>query len=453
MTTEKKTRFNPFFSRRNFLRGVGAGAALSPFLPLVNAQSNGEFPLRLVHMFFPHGTWHPFWRPTGGETDFGMSPILSPLERHRDKLLVLSGVDIVDIGIGTDHHIEGPALLTTGKALLNEQSFFRNYPENSGMEDFFYGWNAGPSFDQMMASRIGGETAYPSLEFAVKPSNPHPGHRISYTDAREPLAPESNPQAALERLFGSAAASAQELARLRAERGSVLDLVGREVERLRPRVASADHYKLDAHLDAIRKIELGLDSTVMCAGPDIGPGVNPNAGDNVPILIDQQFQLMAASLACDLTRIMSYQHISASNDQVVYRWPEVNVGRKEHHLISHERTEQGRDDLRKIYTWYMDRVAYFCDLLAAVPEGDGTLLDNTVIVLSSEIGIGYNHDYRGIPFVLLGGAKGRLRMGRHLDYGGIEHNRLIVSLFHAMGMEDVTTFGDDVGSGPLPNLV
>ncbi|MGE0791225.1 MAG: DUF1552 domain-containing protein [Sandaracinaceae bacterium] len=454
---ELKAKRNPHFARRSLLRGLGAAAALSPFVPLLNAGGQEPTPpRRLVHVYFPHGTHYPLWRPAGVGSDFALSPILAPLERHKDKLLVLSGVDIQVEGLGSDHHIEGPVLVGTAMPLLDEDDFFRQYPPGSGMEDYSYGWNSGPSFDQVIAQRLatqGIATPFRSLEYGVRPANPHPGHRVNYAGPRTPVSPESDPHAMFARMFGPPDADAAALERLKAERRSVLDLVGSELTALEPRVSMADRYKLQAHLQAVRDIETGLETVITCEGPDIGEPINPNLSDNIPIVLERQMDLMAAALACDLTRVMTLQYSCGSNDNNTYRWPEVNVTRLEHHLITHERTEQAYDDLRKIYSWYMDRLASLCDRLAAIPEGDGTVLDHTTIVVTSEIGAGWNHSYQRVPFLLLGGANGYFRMGRHLDHGGVAHNRLLVSLFHAMGFEDVATFGTDTGSGPLPDLV
>lgn len=444
-------RFNPRFSRRALLGGLGAAAVASPFIPLLNASGGEPAPVRMVHIYFPHGTWLPFWTPAGTGSTFTLSPILSPLERHREKLLVLSGVDIADIGIGSDHHIEGPVLLGTCQPLSEDPIFFRDYPDDSGMPDYFYGWNRGPSFDQVMAERLGTTLPYRSLELGVHSENPHPGKRISYADRASPMPILDDPQAAFASLFASM--SGPELDRALAARMSVFDLVGDELGRMQTRAPSMDRPKIEAHLTALRDLERGLTlGGAACTGPVLGAPASHTSNDHVPIIFNQQLEIMAAALACDLTRVMTLQFSRGSNDGIVYRWPEVGVTREEHHLISHEQTAGAQDDMRKIYTWYMDRLAYFCDLLAAIPEGDGTVLDNTVILVSSEIGTGWNHRYENVPFLLLGGAGGYLRPGRHLQCGGAEHNRLVVSLFHAMGMTDITSFGADPGTGPLPGL-
>jgi hypothetical protein len=128
----------------------------------------------------------------------------------------------------------------------------------------------------------------------------------------------------------------------------------------------------------------------------------------------------------------------------------------EHHLLSHEGDMNGgaQADLSTIYSWYADRFAYFLDLLDGLPEGDGTVLDNSIVVWGSELGKGNTHSFENVPFVVAGGAGGRLAGGRYLEYDTVDHNRLLVSICHLMGYEDVESFGaTDVGSGPLAGLV
>lgn len=438
-------------SRRTFLRGLGLGGALAPFLPLLNASGAEERPLRLVLWFTPHGTLHDRWQPTGTETNFTLGPILKPLERHLARLTILDGLKIQADGVGAPH-TKGPALLYTASPLLDDMTFTR--PDASGPT--YYGWNSAPSVDQFVLSQLKPTTPYASLEFGVRSGGNEPGSRMIYSGPAMPLAPEADPWAALERLLGNLGQSSAERAALRARKQSALDLVGAELNELQAKIPAADRAKLDAHLSAIRAIESSLGNDVSgCASPDLGSSVDAGAADNTPVVFDRMMDVMAASLACDLTRVMSLQYRVGENDGgYTYDW--LGITDQEHHLLTHssDTDDHANDELTKIYAWYAERFAYFLDQLAAIPEGDGTLLDNCLVVWGSEIGKGNNHSFEQIPFVLAGGAAGQLATGRYLTFDGVAHNRLLVSICNLMGLDDVKTFGGtDHDQGPLSGLV
>jgi len=438
-------------SRRAFLRTLGATGALAPFFPLLNASGAEARPLRLILWFTPHGTIHDQWKPTGGPTDFALGPILQPLERHRSKLVVLDGLKIQADGVGAPH-TKGPPLLFTGSPLLEDMTFTRE----DGSGGMYYGWNSGPSVDQAILSRIGSVTSYPSLEFGVRSGGNHPGSRIIYTGPEAPRSPETNPWRAFDRLIGDIGQSTEEIAARRAERRSVLDLVGAELAEIEARAPSADRAKIGAHLQAVRDIERRLgEEPVACEGLDLGAALDANQASNTPAVFDRTIDLLTTSLACDLTRFASLQYRVGENDGgYTYDW--LGITGQEHHLLTHEgdTNAAARADLAKIYTWYSERFAYFLDRLAAIPEGDGTLLDNCLVVWGSELGKGNTHSFDRVPFVLAGGAAGQLATGRWLQFNGTPHNRLLVSICQLLGLGDVETFGStDTGRGPLAGLV
>jgi hypothetical protein len=445
--------WNPRFARRSFLGGLGVAAAASPFVPLLNASGQERsFPRRLLLVFTPHGTIFENWKPKGTEADFQLSPILAPLERHKKKITVLSGVEVLAPGVGAPH-TKGPPLLWTASKLLEEQTFIRE----DGSGGRYYGWNSGPSVDQVIANVAGGKTAYKSIELGVRSGGSHPGSRMIYTGAKQPLPPESNPFNAAGRLFATAGRS---LDQLRAERRSTIDLVRAELTALRGKAAGEDQRKLDQHLTSLRNIETRLAANpTSCAAPMQPARVDANAVANMPVIWDLQNDIVSAVLACDLTRIASLQFRVGENDNDRYAW--LGVTHEGHHLISHSGDTNlvEKENLSKIYTWYTERFAYLLDKLDAVREGDGTLLDNTLVVWGSEVGKGNSHSFKRVPFVVAGGGGGALRPGRFLDYEangarGVAHNRLLVSLCHAFGLADVTTFGNtDTGSGPLARFL
>ncbi|MEM9462428.1 MAG: DUF1552 domain-containing protein [Myxococcota bacterium] len=441
-------RNNPFFSRRAFLGTLGAAGVLSPFIPLLDRESEaapGDFPLRLILLFSANGTLHENWAPSGSESDFQLSPILSPLEQYRDRMIVLDGLERSRNGPGDDHQ-KGMGQLWTGSRLLEGNEF------EGGGNSGSVGWGGGISVDQYVANAIGNDTPYKSLEFGVQTQGATVWSRMSYAGSNQPIAPEDSPDAMFDRLFADLNVDSSQLDKIKAERQSVIDLVKGDLDSLMARHgSSADRLKMEAHLDSIRAVEQRNQAEVpTCEIPGAPGGVDAGANDNFPMISQMQSDLMAMALACNLTRVASLQWSRAvSNTR--FSWLGIPEG---HHDLSHlgDGDQSMVDKITQINTWYAEQVKYLLDGLAAIPEGDGSVLDNTLVVWGNELSRGNSHGSRPIPFVLLGGAGGRLQMGRYLSYNDVEHNRLLVSLCHVMGLED-DSFGDtDGGSGGLPGL-
>ncbi len=225
---------------------------------------------------------------------------------------------------------------------------------------------------------------------------------------------------------------------------------------VKKQATAEDRHKLESHLESVRRIETRLEQKpVACSRVVRQPqALDPNAADNVPAILDLQQDLLVASLACDITRVASLQYRVGENDSQRYPW--LGIDQEDHHLLSHagDSAADQRGKLIKIYTWYADRFARLLDGLAAVREGDETLLDNTLVVWGSEIAKGNTHGFIGMPFVTAGSCGGRVRTGRFLEYApSTPHNRLLVSICHAMGLPDIERFGStDDGRGPLQRL-
>jgi len=444
-----RKRINPSLSRRALLRSLGAAGVLSPFIPLLDREveaAPGDFPLRLLTLFSANGTIHENWAPTGGETDFTLSPILSPLEPYRDRMIVLDGLDMSRDGPG-DGHQKGMGILWTGSRLLEGTEF------EGGGESGTAGWGGGISVDQHVANEVGNDTPYRSLEFGVQTKGASVWSRMCYAGENQPLAPEDSPSAMFDRLFADFDVDASELQRLKAQRQSVIDLVKGDLDSLMIQHGSADdRLKIDAHLESIRAIEQRNQAEVpSCEIPVAPGGVDPGANDSFPEVSALQSDLIAMALTCDMTRVASLQW-SASVSGTRFTWLGIDEG---HHELSHlgDGDASMVDKITQINTWYAEQVKYLLDVLAAIPEGDGSVLDNTLVVWGNELSRGNSHGNQPIPFVLLGGGGGQLEMGRYLQYEGVEHNRLLVSICHAMGLSDQQTFGNtDSGSGGLTGL-
>jgi hypothetical protein len=428
------------------LKTLGVSAAVSPFVPLLQAAGQTTlYPKRLVLFYTPHGTILDSWKPTGTGSSFTLSHILAPLSAHRDKLVVLSGVNMPDVGVGAPH-TKGLPLLWTGSKLLEDNTFTR--ADGSGGN--YYGWNSGPSVDQYIAQKLGFDTAFRSIELGVRTGGNTPACRMIYAAAQKPLEPAIDPGAAFDRLFVGRSDLSNR------ERRSGIELIRAELARLSPKIASAERPKLEAHLDALQSIDTRLARTsAACAGPTLGTLFNPFNNEKTPELVDQQSRLLASALACDLTRVASFQYSLGDNDDFTYPW--LGITGSGHHTLSHASVSDtsAKTKLISIYTWYAKRFAYLLDQLAAIPEGDGTLLDNCIVVWGSELATGSSHSFASTPFVVAGGGQNTIATGQHLDFAGkVQHNRLLVSLCRAFGLSDVKTYGNtDNGSGPLAGLL
>jgi hypothetical protein len=433
-------------SRRTFLRALGVSAAASPFVPLLSAEAEGQpFPTRLILFYTPHGTLLDAWKPTGTGSAFTLGPILAPLKRHQAKLTVISGLSMPNVGVGAPH-TKGLPLLWTGSKLLEDDTFTR--PDGSGGDHF--GWNSGPSVDQFLVKKLAPPTSFRSLEFGVRSGGNHPASRMIYRDAQQPVEPATDPALIFQRLF--VGRSEQSIR----ERQSAIDLVKAELTGLKPRLPSADRPKLEAHLGALRSIETRLQVRASaCTGPALGAAVDARRNENTPAVFAQHQQLLTSALTCDLSRFASIQYTVGDNDDATYPW--LGISDTGHHTLTHAPASDAhaRKKLIQIYTWYAEQLAGLLDLLDAVPEGDGTLLDHSLVVWGSELSTGNTHSFASMPFVVAGGANGAIQTGRHLDTGNtLTHHRLLVSICHAFGARDVTTFGNtDARTGPLASLL
>ena len=431
-------------NRRRFLKGLAGAGALTPFIPLQHSEANdGEFPVRLILLFSPNGTLHENWNPTGSGSDFTLSEILEPLAAHQESLTILDGIRQIRQGPGGAHR-RGIGHLWTGAPLLAGNDF----PSSNGNT----GWGSGTSVDQFLAQRLRPETPYASLEFGVQTKNHDVNSRMIYAGSAQPVTPEDSPQSMYERLFSDFGVDTAVLERIRAERKSVIDSVAADLERIRSGSGREDRDRMDLHLQGIREIEERIDTELpACVPPDgtFGEGHQDNAA--FPVVSRAMIDQMVTSLACDLTRFASLQW-SHSVSNTRFEWLGIDEG---HHTISHYGNSDASmvDNITAINQWYAGEVAYLLDRLAAVPEGDGTMLDNTVVVWGNELSRGNSHGSNPMPFVLAGGACGNLQSGRVLRFDDVPHNRLLVSLCHLMGADDVETYGaTDNGSGGLAGL-
>jgi hypothetical protein len=461
MTERRST--NPLrFTRRNLLRGGLAATAAVPLLDARRVEGQTGGPTRLVVFMTPNGTRNSMFWPTGSETNFTLGTLARPLEPYKNKLVFPRGIRLNNSlqngalgGTLGSEHARG-----TGGALTAR-------PLNSGTEfesfgDTTSGWGSGQSIDQYLVDRLNPATTFKSLQLGVHVRDAEVRARISYRASNQPIPPRENPSDVFSALFGGTTGMPgmpdPAAERLRAQRQSVFDLTRTETERLKQIVGAEDRQKLDAHLTAMRDVEVRLTSI----GPGTGTGscVAP-AMQAVDLTVDDQYlqagklqmDLAAAALACDQTRILTFQW-SYSESEHLFQFLTISGN---HHAISHDFASSGTnyDAYNRIQTWYAEQLAYFLGKLDSYQEGDRTLLDNTLVLWATEIGESTQHDLTLMPYVFAGSAGGKIRAGRFIDYGTTRHdnNKMLVSMAHAMGADDLTSFGDASGAtGPLPSL-
>jgi uncharacterized membrane protein YgcG len=422
-------------SRRRFTQSLGAALFAAPFLGLLDAKparaDMSKTAKRLVVFFSPNGTIHEHWRPSGSGTAFDFKPgsILEPLGARKSDVIICDGIDYV----GVANHEQGMANMLTGGGGASSLT-------------------AGMSLDQFVASKIGGSSRFASLELGVQTSawGGNVQTRMSYGGPGVFVPPDDSPKSVFDRLFGGAVGGSMGMSKLAARRKSVLDVVKGDLADLRGRVGAAEKAKLDAHLDAIHKSELASGGVTGCAAPPMGPALDPYDNGSFPALTKAQIDLLVLSLACGATNVASLQ-MSHTVGPPVFSWAGCSDG---HHSLSHsdDSSTKGVADFVAAERWVATQFKYLLDTLAATADpGGGTLLDSTLVVWCKELGDGRLHDCVSVPWVLAGG--GVFAPGRYLNFGGAPHQKLLVSICHALGLTN-PTFGDPShGTGPLDGLV
>jgi hypothetical protein len=433
-------------TRREFLLDLGISAAALPFvtnLPCLAAPGQTGRKQRLVIMFSPDGVVPKTFWPEEEGAEFTLKESLKPLEPFKSKTLVLHGVCDRVRGDG-DAHMRGMGCLLTGVEL---------FPGNiQGGSDTPAGWSSGISIDQeiknFLQSSPATRTRFGSLEFGVMvPERADTWTRMSYAGPNKPIAPIDDPYQMFGKLYG----------RLKDQESlkSVLDDLQSDLTKLRSQVGAQDRQILDEHTALVRDMETEIRSAatkdVGHAVPAIEPGVRRD-NDSIPTISRHQIDLMVNSFAADFARVATLQFTN-SVGQPRMRWLKIDEGQ---HDLSHkpDSDADAQEKLTRINQWYCSQLAYLAKRLAETPEpgGSGSLLDNTTIVWTNELGQGNSHTLDNIPFVMVGGGLG-FKTGRSLKYQRQPHNRLLLALAHGFGHR-ITRFGnpDFCGEGPLPNL-
>ncbi len=456
-------------SRREFLRNLGLSTAALPFvlnLPSLGFANQQDRKQRLVVMFSPNGVVPSTFWPDEEGSEFKLKESLSPLEPFKDRLMTLHGVCDKVRGDG-DNHMRGIGCLLTGVEL---------FPGNiQGGSHTPAGWASGLSIDQEIKNYLQANdatrTRFGSLEFGVMvPERADTWTRMSYSGPNKPITPIDDPYQMFSKLYGKL--------KDRESLKSILDDLQVDLKKLAASVSAEDRQLLEEQTTFVRELEqeLKADSTATVghAVPELEPGIKEE-NDNMPKLCKLQIDLMVNSFASDFARVATFQ-ITNSVGQAKMRWLDINEG---HHEISHspDSDEKAQEKLTRINKWYAEQLAYLAKRLSETPEpgGEGSLLDNTLIVWTNELGKGNSHTLDNIPWVLVGNGLD-FKMGRALNFdktppsrvlnaidqgvdfitgksikpGKVAHNRLLLSLAHGFGHR-ITKFGnpDFCGDGPL----
>ncbi len=419
--------------RREFLRRAGLSAAALPFilgLPSLGLAAPARPRQRLVIMFSPNGTIPPAFWPDEQGADFKLKEIMTPLESFKNRMLVLNGVSNKVRGDG-DNHMRGMSCLLTGIEL---------FPGNiQGGSHTPAGWASGISIDQELKnyfqSREDTRTRFGSLEFGVGISDrADPWTRMSYAGPNKPVAPVSDPYQMYEKLYGQQ----KEKENLQ----SVLDTVRADLKKVSRLISEEDRRLIEEHAALVSQMEKEIAEAgkqkLRAGPPSLDQGV-ADQNDNLPRLSRMQIDLLVNSFVNDMARVATLQ-FTKSVGQARMKWLDVNDG---HHGLSHEddKNTDAQQKLIKINKWFAGELAYLLQRLATTPEpgAEGSMLDNTLVIWTNELGKGNSHTLDNIPFVMIGGGFG-FQMGRSLKFDRVPHNRLHLALAHAVGHR-VETFG------------
>ncbi len=450
--------------RRTFLRGAGGIAIGLPLLNIMDerpagAQSEQPAPRRILFCFKPNGDEIARRFAATGETSFQLGEFLAPLEAHRSEILLLNRLDKRYGRMGeaerADNHQQG------GSALAPWPSGEGSYP--IGGTDRKIGYVKGPSADYAIGERVlAREKTIPHrhLVFRVGQKDNNIWNLHSHAGpvgSQNPIQPETDPYAAYARLFTFNTDPAQQAALLEriAKKQSALDLVTAEAKALETRLGTEDRQRLAQHTEAIRDIERTLTAArggLGCAPIDLGSKLDPYASDSHLAIAKLFFKISAMAFACDLTRVIQFNWGGNTNNRV-YK----NLGLSEgHHDISHKGTTESFATIRNIHRYLWTETLGLYEELKLIPEAGKSVWENTLIVHWNELGQGDSHTIRDQLVVFAGGMQGYFRRGRLLDFNnGASFSDMLVSCFHYMGFEDITTFGDPrLASGaPLSGLM
>ena len=445
--------------RRTFLRGTGAAIALPLLDSMIPARrlwgdiaSEVQKP-RLIAIENSHGAagsneWgatRHLWAPAKLGRGFDLSPsALKPLEAFQDRLTIISNTDVRQAEafapkeIGADHFRSSATFLTQA------------HPRRTEGSDVY----VGTSMDQLFAQRFGQETAIPSMQLCIENVDQSGGcsygYACAYTDTiswaspTDPLPMTRDPRVAFDQLFG-AGGTPEERARRRRTQASILDWVTEEVARLRATLPPEDRIRVEHYLDDVRELERRIERTEArnTSGlerelPEAPVGVPDSYTEHVQMMFD----LQALAFQTDMTRVFS---LKMSRDVSSRVFPESGC-EGGFHPQSHASGNEGVLGFYQINRYHVGLLPYLLEKLDNSVEGDGTLLDNTMVVYGSPMGDGNLHNHRRVPFIVAGGQAMGLEGDLHVQApDGTPLANAMLTLLHKLGLDDLDSFGDSTG--------
>jgi len=436
----------PKLNRRGFFLGTAAAAfAASPLMQvLTSIRANAAPVRRVMFVYIPDGCIPDRFHPTGTATNFKLNEMTSPLEAVKQHIVFLDGLTMY-AGGGT--HEGGIRKVLTGVSDV--------------------------SLDVFLGQKFAGQTPHNSLQLGSSANFQNGSGGMSFIGPNQEVKPDDDPLAAFTRVFGSAGGGGDSGAAALAARRkrSVLDASLSDLARLEKRLGAAEKEKLETHVESVREVERRITSGVMAAcgvGGFNAVGFANSSSDSYPKTYEKeenfqvvgrlQMDLATLALSCNATRVVS---LMLSHPVSPTHIPKSGTGTG-HHDASHygDPSSQTAADFIKLQKYFMEELVYLIQSLKNTPEGDGTtLLDNTLVMLCSELGDSNRHDHDRVPFLLAGGGGGSLVGGRFLDFRGKNngqnepHTKLLVSIANAMGV-DIDSYGYvGHGRGPLPGLL
>ena len=428
-------------SRRTFLHGLGATVAL-PFLesmlpaatPL--AQTAATPRTRLGCIYFPHGATMDKWTPASEGAGFELSDILQPLKPFHDAVNVISD-------------LSHPQAYGGGSATANHNRSAATFLSGAHAE-------AGPqarlgiTVDQFAAQHIGQDTPLPSIELTIEEASTSCGEglscayrdTISWQGPTAPLPMQNNPQVVFERLFGDGSTDAERRAR-RQQSVSLLDSVLAEAAALQRKLPASDRARVDQYLTDVREIERRIQQAARAASDDVSlPDAPAGIPKDVEAHITLMFDLQVLAWQADITRVTTMLMAKELSNAV---YPKSGVRDAFHILSHHSNIRENQDRFAVLNRYHVGLFAYLLNKLKTTPDGDGTLLDHSMVLYGSAMSDGNQHNHGPLPIIVAGGASGRLKGGRHLrNPKDTTMSNLLLAMLDKLGIP-TERFGDSTG--------
>ncbi len=430
---------------RSFLRGVGVTLAL----PLLDSMVPAQTPLnktaaspvrRFVGIWHPHGAAPGYWSPSTAGSDFEFSFITKPLEPFRNRVVLISGLDLPEAMGTTDEpggdHARAAVLLSGTRARRNAVSPY-----------------LGVTIDQLVANQYGRDTILSSIQLGVEDTgnfgNCNWGYSCAYSNSiswptpTQPLPTEVNPRVAFERMFGDGA-SPEERRAGRKQNASILDSVTHELAYFKKDLGAGDKVRLDTYLDNIseieRRINIAMSRTVKEPNSEIPFGLPQSKHVHFRLMYD----LMALAFEGDLTRSIT---MMLGRDLSGTSFPESGFNGGWHGSSHHGDIPDHIANYAKMNRYHVQNLAYFCEKLKNIPDGDGSVLDHVMIYKGSNMGNSHRHAHEKVPVILVGGIDGTFKGNRHIVYpdNTEKTSNMLLALLHRVGIDR-----DSIGSSTKP---